>query len=347
MITITPQRSSSKLIALKLRNAAPLNIIRDIKRPLKDVFTQTSFNEMKLPLEEINKMGEKFLDKLKSKDLDGFEAGDVLTKYVQDLNNFIVKSFAKTINSNKDFVRDLSHELTGSYVMKQQLRLFDVEDLPPAKVKEEIEDSFKLVKNHVDKTCKMYQFFLNHGFDDESKTVGINKVFDLMLKNFEHQAKDKNIKLKIRGKSLLSKYSQTSLSDYKNYVITSNLLGNAIKYSPDNSVIKMKFSVKDNCLNFIIKDEGIGIPIADQEGVLKQQRASNVGNVSGTGYGLYRTSKLLSDDGFGAIKITSPLYPKAEFRGTMIEAPLLTKIEDQSSFLDKITDSIKKNFSLK
>ena len=91
MITITPQRSSSKLIALKLRNAAPLNIIRDIKRPLKDVFTQTSFNEMKLPLEEINKMGEKFLDKLKSKDLDGFEAGDVLTKYVQDLNNFIVK----------------------------------------------------------------------------------------------------------------------------------------------------------------------------------------------------------------------------------------------------------------
>ena len=328
---------------VKNRSATPTSSINGLNGLQKDAFTPSFSGGFKLPMEEINRIGVEFLDKLKPKNLECFEAGDVLTKYVQEVNDFIIKSFTSAKESNNEFVRDFSHELTGSYVMKQQLRLLDAEDLAPVKVKEEIEDSFKLVKNHVDKTCKMYQFFLNHGFDSESKTIGINKVFDLMLKQFEHQAKDKNIKLKTRGKSLLSKYSKTSLSDYKNYIITSNLLGNAIKYSPENSAIKMKFNVKDNCLNFRIKDKGIGIPIEDQPGALNQQRASNVGNVSGTGYGLFRISSILSNAKFDGIKITSPLYPKAEFKGAMFESPLLTKI-DKRSLLDKITDSIRNIF---
>ncbi|MBW4636086.1 MAG: response regulator [Iphinoe sp. HA4291-MV1] len=66
-----------------------------------------------------------------------------------------------------------------------------------------------------------------------------------------------------------------------------NLLSNAIKYSPDGGNIEVHLKGNDSHIIFDVKDEGIGIPIEDQEHLFQSfSRGSNVGEIPGTGLGL-------------------------------------------------------------
>ncbi|MDT3401472.1 PAS domain-containing sensor histidine kinase [Mucilaginibacter terrae] len=71
----------------------------------------------------------------------------------------------------------------------------------------------------------------------------------------------------------------------KNCII--NLIGNAIKYSGENSFIEFNTEVTETKLSIIIKDNGIGIPETDQKHLFEAFfRAHNTGNIPGTGLGL-------------------------------------------------------------
>lgn len=69
--------------------------------------------------------------------------------------------------------------------------------------------------------------------------------------------------------------------------ILSNLLSNAIKYSPQGGAVHFDLVCNQAETIFQVRDEGIGIPAADQAKLFDSfHRASNVGTVSGTGLGL-------------------------------------------------------------
>jgi len=71
----------------------------------------------------------------------------------------------------------------------------------------------------------------------------------------------------------------------KNCII--NLIGNAIKYSGENTFIEFNTEVTENDCIVTIKDNGIGIPEADQKHLFEAFfRAHNTGNIPGTGLGL-------------------------------------------------------------
>ncbi|MGF1938954.1 MAG: ATP-binding protein [Nostoc sp. ChiQUE02] len=66
-----------------------------------------------------------------------------------------------------------------------------------------------------------------------------------------------------------------------------NLISNAIKYSPDGGTVEFHLIGKESEVIFYIKDQGIGIPIADQENLFQSfSRGSNVDTIPGTGLGL-------------------------------------------------------------
>ncbi|MFW9260654.1 ATP-binding protein [Nostoc sp. CALU 546] len=66
-----------------------------------------------------------------------------------------------------------------------------------------------------------------------------------------------------------------------------NLISNAIKYSPDGGTVEFHLISKESEVIFYIKDQGIGIPIADQENLFQSfSRGSNVDTIPGTGLGL-------------------------------------------------------------
>lgn len=70
-------------------------------------------------------------------------------------------------------------------------------------------------------------------------------------------------------------------------LILSNLLNNAIKYSKEDTKIKLEIDVQNQYLYFKIKDQGIGIPEKDQQHIFERYfRAENALLNQGTGIGL-------------------------------------------------------------
>ena len=66
-----------------------------------------------------------------------------------------------------------------------------------------------------------------------------------------------------------------------------NLLHNAIKYSPENTTIYLNVVIEDDTIRFSVKDEGCGIPKKDQKHIFDRYfRAENVLTTQGTGIGL-------------------------------------------------------------
>lgn len=66
-----------------------------------------------------------------------------------------------------------------------------------------------------------------------------------------------------------------------------NLISNASKYSDEGKMINVDCKSGDHGIFFIIRDQGIGIPTEDQRHMFDRFfRASNAGNIQGTGLGL-------------------------------------------------------------
>lgn len=73
-----------------------------------------------------------------------------------------------------------------------------------------------------------------------------------------------------------------------------NLVSNAIKFSPEDSVIEIFCSNQKEQMILTVKDSGIGISKEDQEHLFERFfRARNAANIQGTGLGLHIVSKYI------------------------------------------------------
>ncbi|MGB5967941.1 MAG: ATP-binding protein [Spirulinaceae cyanobacterium] len=96
--------------------------------------------------------------------------------------------------------------------------------------------------------------------------------------------------------------------------ILTNLLSNALKYSPEGETIDLRLSVQKEQAIFTIKDRGIGIPQKELNNLFDSfYRGSNVGNIQGTGLGLAIVQNALELQG-GEIKVESELDKGTVFR---------------------------------
>ncbi len=96
----------------------------------------------------------------------------------------------------------------------------------------------------------------------------------------------------------------------------SNLIGNAVKYTPENGVVEIIISEDIYYFNVEITDDGIGIPKQDQENIFDEFfRASNAknSNIEGTGTGL-SVVKQIFENHDGEITVESPSRLKKENR---------------------------------
>lgn len=142
---------------------------------------------------------------------------------------------------------------------------------------------------------------------------------------FKIEAVDKQNTEEIEYSELTSHHSQLPtqkpcLDEKILRQILENLLGNAIKYSPNGSTVELTLSYVQNDLIFKIIDRGIGIPKVDLPVLFESfHRANNVGTIAGTGLGLAIVKKCLdihkgqieveSEVGLGStFTITLPMY---------------------------------------
>jgi len=93
--------------------------------------------------------------------------------------------------------------------------------------------------------------------------------------------------------------------------VLTNLLNNAIKFSPPGSTVTLRSWETDDELWVEVSDEGIGIPPEDQASIFEDFfRARNVGDVGGSGLGLSIAKKIV-DAHQGRILLASP-YEKGK-----------------------------------
>jgi signal transduction histidine kinase len=98
-----------------------------------------------------------------------------------------------------------------------------------------------------------------------------------------------DIQLRIKGLCLEATLDQKLL-----WHILSNLVSNAIKYSPKHTTVLLEVICTEGSVMFKVTDSGIGIPESDQAKLFQPfYRAENVGDTPGTGLGLTLVRKCL------------------------------------------------------
>lgn len=99
--------------------------------------------------------------------------------------------------------------------------------------------------------------------------------------------------------------------------ILTNLLSNAIKYSPQGKIVYFDLICNQAEAIFQVRDEGIGIPEADQAKLFDLfHRAKNVGTISGTGLGLAIVKRSVDIHG-GTISLESRVGAGTTFTVTL------------------------------
>ena len=86
-----------------------------------------------------------------------------------------------------------------------------------------------------------------------------------------------------------------------------NIIDNAIKYSPENSVIDVSLTKYELFCRIDIRDNGIGITESDINKIFTRfYRGENGKNIDGVGIGLFLSRKIISEQG-GYIKVKSSI----------------------------------------
>jgi signal transduction histidine kinase len=116
------------------------------------------------------------------------------------------------------------------------------------------------------------------------------------------------ILLDIKGQS-----SQAQMDKKLMRHIFSNLISNAVKYSPKGGTIRFEIFYQDPIATFCIRDQGIGIPPEAIQNLFQSFfRANNVGNIAGTGLGLSIVKRLVEIHG-GSISVESEVGSGTSF----------------------------------
>jgi len=120
---------------------------------------------------------------------------------------------------------------------------------------------------------------VNYRFSD----FKLSKIINEVVYNANMLLKD--------GQKIMYPENIDDLSVYQDekiiQLIFTNLLHNAIKYSPEGSIIDMHLKQDEKTTTATIADQGVGIPKKDQKNIFDRYfRAQNVINTQGTGIGL-------------------------------------------------------------
>ncbi|MBU0996013.1 MAG: response regulator [Proteobacteria bacterium] len=123
------------------------------------------------------------------------------------------------------------------------------------------------------------------------ETVSFGKLVEERIKLYHIVSRKKKIKIEFSIEEL----SPVSLDTQKIIQVIDNLIGNAIKYSPENTTVMISVKTENEKLFFHIKDQGTGIPEEEQDklfGEFQRLSVKPTGGEKSTGLGLSIAKKI-------------------------------------------------------
>ena len=189
----------------------------------------------------------------------------------------------------------LSHDLRSPLdILKNQLLSFDLKRMK----KTEIEKYIQEVSKSLDENHFILDNILNWSSNQikekkvDYKIFEVNSILKEIVILFNDRASKKNIKIEFIYKKPLLVKSDIGIIK----LVMVNLLNNAIKYSYENSKIKIQSSIKSDKVIISVIDQGIGLPENIDEIFNLHNNTSRNGTSKerGVGIGLYLCRDFLS-----------------------------------------------------
>jgi PAS domain S-box-containing protein len=154
--------------------------------------------------------------------------------------------------------------------------------------KDKVDKHVQRIKSSVNHLTSILNDFLSLGKLEEG-VIDINKE-QLVLKDFIDSINEEMSPLLKQGQQFHIEFEPGTELYADSRILRNilfNLITNASKYSPEHKTIHLKFEKRNDEFIFSVQDEGIGIPDEDQRHLFERFfRASNSGNIQGTGLGL-------------------------------------------------------------
>ena len=144
----------------------------------------------------------------------------------------------------------------------------------------------------------------------------LDQLFEELMADFEQQAREKNLRLNLR---LPPKLPVLQADRGKVAVALHNLIGNALKYTPEGGEVTVSVEAGARELVVTVTDTGIGISEDDQPRVFERfyrARDPRVEKITGTGLGLTLAREVARLHG-GEITLTSELDKGSTFTLTL------------------------------
>ena len=117
----------------------------------------------------------------------------------------------------------------------------------------------------------------------ERKPVDLSSVVTRVVKLFAIQAKEKGVALEVRG----DRAGTIPGDEIKLTWAVSNLIANAIRYTPSGGSVRVATESKDGGVRVSVSDTGPGIPAEQQEKIFERfAQGSNAGDAGAAGLGL-------------------------------------------------------------
>lgn len=220
-----------------------------------------------------------------------------------------------------NFLRMMSHDLKTPLARIQgmtEVALGDMNKLSPKQV-----DALRTIGSSSEELSEFVGSILNLGRIESKeiklhlKSKDINALLNSIVQNLQYLAQQKNITIVTEFEPM---FSVKVDEDLIRQVFT-NLIENAIKYSPENTSILISTEELDGKLIVQVADQGMGIPKNEQPHLFsKFYRSRNVrdGAIKGSGLGLY-LSRYFVDLHKGAISVESELNTGSTFT---VELPM-------------------------
>ncbi len=142
--------------------------------------------------------------------------------------------------------------------------------------------------------------------------VDLQRLVEEVITNIRPTVEKKRQKLRVR---LPEKYFPATLDKDKIIVTLVNLLGNAVKYTPEEGEIRFEVYQTESHIRFVVEDTGIGIAPEDLPHVFEKfyrSRDPRVAKISGSGIGLALAKEIVELHG-GRITVESELNRGTRF----------------------------------
>lgn len=237
---------------------------------------------------------------------------------IADKFNQMVKRLGSVETLSENFISDFSHELKTPIVsISGFAKLLKSDNL----TEEERNEYLDVIINESERLVSLSQNVLLFSRLDDQLVEKSTFLLDEQLRQsallFEKTMQERNVQLDLSAEKLPVYSSKQLLSN-----VWVNLIGNAIKFSPNNSTISVKAEDRGDYVSVAISDHGCGMDDETQQNIFnKFFQGDKSRSVEGNGLGLPIVQKVLKLVD-GKILVQSELGKGSTFTVLLPHAPI-------------------------